>query len=109
MAMSFKFGDRVRHPARPEWGEAVVTASQGVTHEGKPCQRLTLRFDRVGIKTLLTSAVALEPAGSGAAAVNGSASTTTNGESPATADHAPGSWLGEAAALPPEQRFARLP
>ena len=106
MTTTFNFGDRVRHPARPEWGEAVVTSSQGVTHEGKPCQRLTLRFDRAGIKTILTSVVALELAADGAP--DTPANGHTNGQAPA-GDHAPGSWLAEAAALPPEQMFARLP
>lgn len=112
MTTTFKFGDRVRHPARPEWGEAVVTASQGVTHEGKPCQRLTLRFDRAGIKTLLTAVVALELAGpdDGAAPVNVQTNGQAAGKPNLRADgHALGSWLAEAAALPPEQLFARLP
>ncbi len=107
MTTTFKFGDRVRHPAKPEWGEAVVTASQGVTHEGKPCQRLTLRFDRVGIKTITTAVVRLEVA-------NGQANGQVNahaeqGDVPPQNSEAADSWLGEAAALPPEQLFARLP
>ena len=34
-ATEFKFGDRVVHSGRPEWGTGVVTAVQPVIHEGK--------------------------------------------------------------------------
>lgn len=50
----FKFGDRLIHAGRPEWGTGVVTSAQSITHEGKKCQRLTLRFDRAGLKTITT-------------------------------------------------------
>jgi hypothetical protein len=103
MPMTFKFGDRVRHPSRPEWGEAVVTAAQGITHEGKPCQRLTLRFDRAGMKTLVTAAVDLEPANGQVVSQNGSEG------SPPPSPNTPGSWLAEAGAVAPEVLFARLP
>ena len=50
----FKFGDRLIHAGRPEWGTGVVTSAQSIVHEGKKCQRLTLRFDRAGLKTITT-------------------------------------------------------
>lgn len=55
----FKFGDRVVHTTRPEWGTGVVTAVQPVVHEGKPAQQLTLRFDRGGLKTISTAVASL--------------------------------------------------
>ena len=58
--VTFKFGDRVLHPGKAEWGEGVVTAAQPATQDGKPCQRVTVRFDRVGIKTLSTALAALQ-------------------------------------------------
>jgi len=58
----FKFGDKVLHTAKPEWGTGVVTAAVAATQDGKPCQRLTIRFDRAGIKTLSTAFATLRPA-----------------------------------------------
>lgn len=57
-----KVGDKVRHTGRPEWGEGTVTLSQPDSHNGKPCQRVTVRFDRAGVKTLSTAFAALAPA-----------------------------------------------
>lgn len=55
----FKFGDRVVHSSRPEWGTGVVTSATSVTENGKTYQRLSLRFDRAGLKTLSTEFAAL--------------------------------------------------
>lgn len=52
---TWAFGDRVIHTAKPEWGTGVVTAAQGTQHEGRPCQSLTIRFDRAGVKTISTA------------------------------------------------------
>jgi hypothetical protein len=57
---AFKFGDRVVHPGKAEWGEGVVTGAQPATQDGKPCQRLTVRFDRAGLKTLSTALAPLQ-------------------------------------------------
>lgn len=46
----------------PEWGAGEVIAAEGITHEGKPCQRLTLRFARAGLKTISTAFAELIPA-----------------------------------------------
>jgi hypothetical protein len=54
-AKQWAFGDKVRHTAKPEWGAGVVTTAAGSTHEGKPCQSLTIRFDRAGVKTISTA------------------------------------------------------
>jgi hypothetical protein len=58
----FKFGDKVVHTGKPEWGSGVVSAAVGAVQDGKPCQRLTIRFDRAGIKTLSTAFATLRPA-----------------------------------------------
>lgn len=56
-------GDEVRHAGRPEWGIGKVAKADGATHNGVACQRLTVKFDRAGLKTLSTAFASLEPAG----------------------------------------------
>lgn len=60
---TFRMGDRVVHAAKPEWGVGVVSTSASTTHEGAPCQRLTIRFDRAGLKTVSTGIAEIRPAG----------------------------------------------
>lgn len=55
-------GDRVRHAGKPEWGNGQVTAAEAVVQDGRACQRITVRFDRVGLKTLSTAFADLRPA-----------------------------------------------
>ncbi len=55
----FKFGDRLVHGSRPEWGIGVVTAAQSLVSEGLAGQRLTVRFERAGLKTLSTPLASL--------------------------------------------------
>lgn len=57
-----KVGDKVRHTGRPEWGEGTVTLAHADSHNGKHCQRLTIRFDRAGAKTISTAFASLVPA-----------------------------------------------
>lgn len=57
-------GDRVVHAAKPEWGHGEVLVAQPAVHDGKACQKLTIRFDRAGTKTLLSAMAVLRPAGS---------------------------------------------
>lgn len=52
---SWSVGDTVRHATRPEWGYGKVSKAEATLHEGKPCQRLTIKFDRAGLKTLSTA------------------------------------------------------
>ncbi len=52
---TWKFGDRVIHASKREWGPGTVTKARSETHEGKPCQMVTVRFDRAGVKTLSTA------------------------------------------------------
>lgn len=56
----FTLGDRVIHTGKPEWGSGAVSAASGIKHEGKPCQRLTIRFDRAGLKTISTAFAKIE-------------------------------------------------
>lgn len=58
----FAFGDRLIHAAKPEWGVGQVLTAQGVTHEGNACQRLQIRFERAGLKTISTGVADLRPA-----------------------------------------------
>lgn len=52
LTKTWAFGDKVIHADRAEWGVGVITATAPDHHEGKPCQRLTVRFDRAGVKNL---------------------------------------------------------
>jgi len=52
---TWTIGERVVHRGRPEWGWGVIVSAEPVVHEGSPCQRLGIRFDRAGIKTLSTA------------------------------------------------------
>jgi len=54
-------GDRLMHSARPEWGGGVVTSVQRDSMNGKQCQKLVIRFDRVGVKTISTAHADLRP------------------------------------------------
>ncbi|MBX3316704.1 MAG: DUF3553 domain-containing protein [Phycisphaeraceae bacterium] len=51
----WKVGDRVIHAGRPEWGTGAVTSVEAAVHNGHACQRLGIRFDRVGPKTISTA------------------------------------------------------
>ncbi|RNC81011.1 MAG: DUF3553 domain-containing protein [Phycisphaera sp.] len=62
-ASKWSFGDRVTHADRPEWGEGEITAIQPIIVEGRPSHRLTIRFERAGIKKLATSVANIKPAG----------------------------------------------
>lgn len=55
MIREWKLGDRVRHAGKPEWGIGSVMAADGALQDGNPCQRLTVRFERGGSKTLSTA------------------------------------------------------
>ncbi|MCC5786381.1 MAG: DUF3553 domain-containing protein [Phycisphaerales bacterium] len=83
-------GDRVVHAGRPEWGGGKVTAAARANHQGAPCQRLTVRFDRAGLKTLSTALAELKPEQSAS-------------ENPA------GGWLNELEQARPADSLATLP
>lgn len=58
----WKPGERLRHAGRPEWGIGSVLTAEGTVQDGKHCQRLTIRFDRAGAKTISTAFADLRPA-----------------------------------------------
>jgi hypothetical protein len=60
---SWSKGDRVVHPARPEWGSGEILQADAINHNGKPCQRLVIRFQRAGLKTISTAYAELDRAG----------------------------------------------
>jgi len=51
----WKLGDRLVHAGCPEWGTGEVRGAQSVSQNGVRCQRLTIRFDRAGVKTISTA------------------------------------------------------
>lgn len=104
MSTEFKFGDRVVHASRPEWGEGVVTAAAMDTVDGRSCQRLTVRFDRAGLKTLSTALATLRPA----TPTDATPIRVDDGDSPAEHLTATG-WLNRLGAEKPEVIMARLP
>lgn len=58
-------GDTVLHSLRPEWGAGEVLVAESTVHEGRACQKLTIRFSRAGTKTISTCFVELRPASDG--------------------------------------------
>jgi hypothetical protein len=52
---TFKRGDAVYHPLRPEWGRGVVHQATTIVHEGKTAQRLVVEFANHGRTTLNTA------------------------------------------------------
>lgn len=61
-AKAWNPGDRVFHAGRPEWGAGEVRETETVTEGGRPTQRVTVRFQRAGVKTLSTVYADLRPA-----------------------------------------------
>ncbi len=54
-------GDRLVHTGRPEWGVGQVLAATSMRQDGKDAQRLTIRFERAGTKTISTAVASLAP------------------------------------------------
>jgi RNA polymerase-interacting CarD/CdnL/TRCF family regulator len=59
----FQIGDQVVHANKPEWGKGTVVSAGAAEHEGKKCQRLSVRFSRAGLKTVMTGVAPIERAG----------------------------------------------
>ncbi|GIK19074.1 MAG: hypothetical protein AMXMBFR77_15830 [Phycisphaerales bacterium] len=68
---TWSLGDRLIHAAKPEWGVGLVMGATPQTQDGRPCQRLVIRFEHGGVKTLTTAMADLRPVGSGGLSVNG--------------------------------------
>ena len=52
-------GDRLVHTSRPEWGTGVVLSAMSIRQDGHDAQRLSIRFDRAGTKTISTAVATL--------------------------------------------------
>lgn len=50
----WNLGDKVVHASKPEWGVGEVRSCEAINHNGTQAQRVTVRFDRAGVKTLST-------------------------------------------------------
>lgn len=85
----WKPGDRVKHPERPEWGVGTIAKAESAAHQGTKCQRLTIRFELGGLKTLSTAFAKLRPATDGA--------------------EQPKGWLAELERKNPADRLTSLP
>lgn len=99
----FGFGDRVVHAGKPEWGVGVVSGAQNITQDGKPSQRLTIRFERAGLKTVSTAVAPIRPADQADAPAKSVATNAgnDNGDGP--------TWLDELEAGNSAEIMARLP
>lgn len=94
------YGDRVQHAKRPEWGTGVITSAEKEVHEGTPCQRVTVRFDRAGIKTLSTALAELH-------AATETVDSSPNGGGGANGEDS--DWLARLSGTPLEDRMTKLP
>lgn len=57
---SFEYGDRVRHTKRPEWGIGSIVKAENMTVNGRPTQRVAVRFPNAGLKTISTGHAELQ-------------------------------------------------
>ncbi len=58
----WSIGDKLLNPARPDWGVGIVTSVAPHVAQGKQGQRLGIRFDGAGLKTVSTVIINLQPA-----------------------------------------------
>jgi len=61
--LRFKQTDVVYHPTRPEWGQGIVQKVEGVTHQGRKAQRLTIDFAHKGRVVINTAVITLSTKG----------------------------------------------
>ncbi len=62
-AAIYKTGDHIRHAKRPEWGKGVVEKVELIDVEGRPAQRLIVKFEHQPRATLNTAYAQILPAG----------------------------------------------
>ena len=98
----FGFGDRLIHEGRPEWGVGVVTSAQAIKEEGNACQRLTLRFEREGLKTVSTAHAKFRRAET-------ALDDTRGHESDPKVLNGDAGWLAKLESEDPAELMARLP
>lgn len=97
-------GDRVIHTGRPEWGVGAVEAVSPTTENGTPCQRIRVRFDRAGAKTLSTAYARLKPAADGMEIEHMHMQDRMQ-----DAEETGGSWLAALEAKPLADRLVEVP
>jgi hypothetical protein len=111
----WSYGDKVIHAGKPEWGVGQVTGASGTIHEGKPCQRVVVRFERAGVKTLSTAIADLRPASESSLLVaepengNGVAHSGDNDAPLISEASSESGWLGKASAPSTIEVMSRLP
>lgn len=100
-AREWKLGDRLMHAGRPEWGVGEVRSAETLVQEGVKAQRLTIRFERAGVKTLASAFADLRPA-------DEMPSVPTYQEEP-TNGSSEGNWLQQAEAGSVNEQMTRVP
>lgn len=70
-ATTWSLGDRLIHATKPEWGVGLVMGATAQTMDDQPGQRLVVRFEHGGVKTLTTAMADLRPVGSLGSTENG--------------------------------------
>ncbi len=103
--MTYKKGDRVRHPSRPEWGEGSITKIEVVTRDRATDLRVWVRFSSIGEKTFLASAAALEIIDDQGHSSSVHARPTLHSLQVAEG----GGWLGSMTKRTPEELMTTLP
>lgn len=99
----FGFGDRLIHPAKPEWGVGTVSKATPDSHQGVSCQRLAIRFERAGLKTISTGIVTFRRA-------DDQGMSGPTGDAPAAEiAKQPADWLDQAGGSNPSEAMGRLP
>lgn len=87
------------HAGRPEWGVGEVRSAEITVQDGVKAQRLTIRFERAGVKTLATAFADLRPADE----------MPQVDRSPTPAPGEDGNWLKAAEADSPDDLMTRVP
>lgn len=99
-AREWKMGDRLMHAGRPEWGIGEVRSAEGTIQDGVKSQRLTIRFERAGIKTLASAFADLRPP---------EEMPQVPGDGAATEEHPEGNWLKQAEAGSINEMMIKVP
>ncbi len=102
---TYKKGDHVRHPSRPEWGHGVITKIEMVSHDRSSDLRMWIRFPSIGEKTFLASAAGLEVVDDQGMSNSVHARPTLDALQLARG----GGWLGAISKRTPEELMTALP
>lgn len=94
----FAVGDRVVHPQRLEWGEGVISKAVKFAANGESGQKLTVRFDHAGLKTISTIHAPLTRA-----------EESEQRRSKSDLESGDGDWLAALEGRSPAEVFAAIP